>query len=88
MPITVSEPPSSKTRGRPNSRFGTSSAGVDAAGHGPAAVGLLVVGPRQPRQAVEQDEDVRPISARRFARSTTSSAVRTWLAGRCRERER
>ena len=60
VPITVSEPPSSKTRAEPNSRLGTSMrSDVDAAGHGSAAVaGVLVVGPRQPGQAVEQNEDL------------------------------
>ena len=58
--MTVSEPPSSKTRAVPNSRLGTSMARMSTPPlHGPAAVAdVLVVGPGQPRQAVEQHEDL------------------------------
>ena len=57
VPMTVSEPPSSKTRAVPKSRLGTSMARTSMP---PLIVRpllrRLVVGPGQPGQAVEQHE--------------------------------
>ena len=79
LAMIVTEPPSSMFRAAPKNRRGGYSAEASMPPERilPARGHRQVVGAREPGQVVEHDHDVLPISASRFARSSTSSVI--WM---------